>query len=545
LRSSHWRRHRWAWLIGTAYVCIAAWVWVACQVGPKPNPDACDYAQMGREIYRGHGFATTQMMPRHIPFLDEHGYLDREHWFNFSRFPLPAMTDAAFCFVTDDAMMAAVLKSGTFFVLSVPLLFLLAYRYASLAVATVSTLFFMADPLVFGSSYVGKTETLSMFLILCVALTAFSKELTLRKCALMGILAGLCYLSRSQFIFLVPVLFLMIGLRIKGRGRMLAMAMAVTGGAALLVVAPWLARNYALVGNPMFSFITTRSIVTEVRPIGADLMTDLHAPVSTTAVLKEYGVDIVRKYARHLFPNILSISFWRAMLDPGVFPFFFFTVLSLFRREGPGQKHVTLWKWFVMAMVVCNILVAGLVVLLPRYFIMFHPLVILLGAREVMLLLGALPGRAEAWFRIIVVIGMLSIGVFQFTESAQKAMRKYRPHPQRMAALAQIKQMTQPGTLIASDRSYDTVVYTDRRSLRLPEDPEQLLEIDEKYLAVDYVHLSAKVLKGGPHLKDQPSRHATFWQYPQYITATPFTSKYKLMARLVDGGVLFKRIKSK
>jgi len=43
------------------------------------SPDAYDYAQMGREIRSGYGFSTRQLLPRHIPYLFERGYLRTGH----------------------------------------------------------------------------------------------------------------------------------------------------------------------------------------------------------------------------------------------------------------------------------------------------------------------------------------------------------------------------------------------------------------------------------------------------------------------------------
>ena len=61
--------------LGLLITAIALWSMGYSKVHFQ-NPDAFDYAQMGREIHDDHGFTTQQIFPRHIPILEQQGYLN-------------------------------------------------------------------------------------------------------------------------------------------------------------------------------------------------------------------------------------------------------------------------------------------------------------------------------------------------------------------------------------------------------------------------------------------------------------------------------------
>ena len=93
--------------IALAGVCL----WFTASPGSVVSNDALDYAQMGRELARGHGASTLQIFPRHVPFLHENGLLDGP-WPNLHRYPLPTWLDAVAALFTDDPRRAAFYQSA-------------------------------------------------------------------------------------------------------------------------------------------------------------------------------------------------------------------------------------------------------------------------------------------------------------------------------------------------------------------------------------------------------------------------------------------------
>ena len=95
-----------------AAVALAGFAWVS--VDGLWRPDAFDYAQIAREIARGHGFSSLQAIyALHLDFLREHDALATD-WPNLHRFPLPSLVLAA-CF--------RVLGEGTLAVVAYGILF--------------------------------------------------------------------------------------------------------------------------------------------------------------------------------------------------------------------------------------------------------------------------------------------------------------------------------------------------------------------------------------------------------------------------------------
>jgi len=129
-------------------VATLIWIW-GFNTNYFGNRDAHDYAQMGRELSNGNGFSTLQIFPRHIPFLQKKNYLDKKSWPNLHRFPLPSILNAFFYKMTKDIIKAAVMQSGVAFLLSVPVLFLLATRLTNITI--ISYLFYSSG--LFNSFY--------------------------------------------------------------------------------------------------------------------------------------------------------------------------------------------------------------------------------------------------------------------------------------------------------------------------------------------------------------------------------------------------------
>lgn len=79
---------------------------------------------------------------------------------------------------------------------------------------------------------------------------AVSRSISRGRAVLLGVLTGLMYLTRTQGVLMVPALALWI-LAGERRGRWLKVFLY--GAAALMVVSPWLLRNYREFGSPSYS----------------------------------------------------------------------------------------------------------------------------------------------------------------------------------------------------------------------------------------------------------------------------------------------------
>ncbi len=509
------------------------------------NPDAYDYAQMGREIHRGHGLSTLQIFPRHIPFLSRRDYLNTENWPNLYRYPLPTVLNAFFQGFVQDAIVASVLQSGTWFLLGIPVLFFLTNRLTNLTVAIISTIFYIADPYIFHSSYDGMTESLSTLLILSLILVAYSGELHKWKCIFLGILCGLNFLTRTQLFFLFPLAVLYVWTMAQKPKRYYAVTLVLAG--MLLTVFPWCVHNLMVAGDPLFSFSTSRNLVLDAFPRHSDLEMQLHAPVEIFTIFEQYGAVILSKFLRNIIPSIISLRYWDKAFDQMYIPFLFF-FLSFFNSEPLIHRQYNLFKWSSIVLILCNFFVLSLVFHHARFYTMFRPFVIVIGTYEMVHLFLESPSLRylqrfrAAGFAILILVGLhLSlVGFHQQLLSVTKAHKNSPPVSQaELESYESLRLLTDKESVIASDISYKISLYADRRTIQLPSDPKELLEISKTYLPIEYVLLSKRAMTKSSSKTEKPSLFETYEGYGDFAASQDFLKDFEVVTQLSDGMVLF------
>ncbi len=72
------------------------------------------------------GLATKEILPRHVAYLKDRNLLDVDHLPNLYRYPLPTLSNAVAQLVIADPMKASVIQCGIWFLLCIPVFFLLA-----------------------------------------------------------------------------------------------------------------------------------------------------------------------------------------------------------------------------------------------------------------------------------------------------------------------------------------------------------------------------------------------------------------------------------
>ncbi|MCK4827107.1 glycosyltransferase family 39 protein, partial [bacterium] len=290
------------------FISIAAlWIW-EFNTHYFTRRDAYDYAQISLQFFQGKGLSTLQIFPRHIPYFQANGFLNNGVWPNLYRNPLLMITNAPFLHFFDSVIVASVIQSGFWYIASIPVLFFLAKRLTNIRVAIVSTIFYAADPVIFLYGYSGMTETLATFLLLCLLFVlAWDREKPW-KWLLVGALSGLTYLARTQFIILIPLVLIYAWITTSKPRRYSAPILVLAG--LIVVLTPWMVRNYRITGDPLFSFTTSRNLVLDAIDEPSDLEMQLHAPVDLFTILGQTGGAIFQKFFRNVAANILSITYW-------------------------------------------------------------------------------------------------------------------------------------------------------------------------------------------------------------------------------------------
>lgn len=470
-----------------------AW-WSEFSLGFVHGNDAYDYAQMGHEIASGRGFSTRQIFPRHVPFFAEHGFLDAADWPNLHRYPLPTIVDALGELATGDVLMGAVAACGVAYLLSVPVLFALARRFAPRAIAFAVALLFLADGPVRLSSYNGYTEALAMLLMLAALLVVFQERLTATHCLVAGVLCGLAVLNRFQAALLLPLVAGFVYVR-SSPGEALR-GVAVLSAAAIVVTLPWALRDMSVVGRPFFSLSSTRSLL---KGFGWDADMQLHTPVDVGGVLAVHGEALVRKCGRCLGDKLTSLDEWARLLRGWSYVVVLGVAVASLSWGLRARTDFELFKRGVLLFLAANVVLQCLSVDHSRLYVPLRPLLLLVAVGGVAQLVdrAAEPARA-AMLRGVVAVLLLGAGAYAY---GTDALGGHSPvggmrHARRIAAKTRgLCYFLEPDAIVVSDVSARITLYCGNKTIRLPDPPGDLLTIDRDYLPVDYVFLSPSVMK--------------------------------------------------
>ncbi len=221
------------------------------------NRDALDFAQLGRNLASGRGFTTFVLRPLALT----HGS-NPLHQPDITHGPLyPIILAVAFGALGARDTVASFV-SGLFYLLTIPALYVLGNRLFGRATALVATLIFTFNALMLEYAASGLHITLYIFLTTCLLLSVHriavsAQDNTDRKdaklpkgaLAMAGILTGLLYLTDPIFFWIMPVMLVAVFALHPARRFQAAMRFAIP---LCILALPWMARNMALTGNPVF-----------------------------------------------------------------------------------------------------------------------------------------------------------------------------------------------------------------------------------------------------------------------------------------------------
>ena len=222
------------------------------------NDDAIDFAQLGRNLSGGRGFVTYFLRP-----------LALTHGANPLRQPdmthgplYPFVLALAFgARGAKDSVASAV--SGLFYLLTVPVLYRLGSRVFNHTVGILAALVFMANSLMLEYAISGLHITLYVFLTTCLLWALHTvathtagegdeapRTLPASLYGLTGVLTGALYLTDPIFVWIFPVVAVAL-LSMTERAVRVRAALCFLVPLCVLCL-PWMGRNTALSGNPIF-----------------------------------------------------------------------------------------------------------------------------------------------------------------------------------------------------------------------------------------------------------------------------------------------------
>lgn len=412
-----WLRKEFNWSDGyvklaIAVIAVAALLRFALAAISHPAGDACWHLSAARFM------AETGR----IPFAEPFGIVDRQF---FSAAPLFHFIAAAVyrffsLFGPAAAEFAFRLVSPLFGSLTLPLVFLLGKRLFSSRTAFFATLFVAFLPLHINSSVVSFTDSLAALLAVAAVYLLFC-----RRIFLSALFIGLSLEAKQTMLVLVPFFFLALLVYYKGSLKAFISKSMVSGLIIALIGLPWFVRNYVLLGNPVWPFMS--------RLFGGLPLPELAQEHARFSFGHLFSLDRLARFHLELFGapigSLGSLSFinlpfleaaaalWIVLTLLFILP----AVVAVFIRRGK-QHMLFLYGWILSFLLVEAAFVISTGLVSARYFLPATPALALLWALGLDSILKKFSSNKLFGIKSFAVIAVIVIGC-AFAFSAVEAAK--------------------------------------------------------------------------------------------------------------------------
>lgn len=491
-----------------------------------PREDVMEQVVAARQFAAGDGYTTRVASPSMLTFLAEQDRLERP-WPNALRSPLPVMLIGWLIEVFSEPT-AVALSSGIFFVLSVPLIYLLACRVARRTAGILAAAAYAFSPAGVYLASTGLTESSTIFALAAIFLLLM-RPISWKSALAAGVVAGIAWLGRStvQMWAVLMVVWIIWASWEDGWGRAIlrSAAFCVPLGIAIWW---WGAQMGALTGE--FGYSAQPDIMIR-------LDTDLYPERSSALTLEHWGTlefinahpgEIVKKYGR------IAAETWPLFITMGGMPLLvgFFVaemvlVLAAAKRGGVRWLAYLLLAQMLLIIPLASFGHGGVGV--NRYLDPLGPICATFGAAFIVELLR----RQSASMRLTALplgLVVLITAVPTFFDMAVG--------PYHQGALDETRELV---AAFEPDFDTDDVTASTHASLvgwatgvyavRLPMTPEAFLRMDREMVTVDWVHISRR----GEGNEGQ----TTAWE--PIMAGEEALPGFEMHARLDDGGVILRR----
>ncbi len=434
--------------------------------------DSSDYNQIARNIYRGNGFETSTLRP--IDFL----YFQQIPHPEVMRPPLyPYMLAGLFMLLGVNDF-AVVICDGIFYIALVALTFLVAielsksYKIALFSAITVA----MSGYFLF-MSIAGLSD------IVFACLFMFFLFFYLKKDKLIfwhGVIIGFLYLLRANTLFFViPWLFIEFKPKeFLTRWRDLFKFSA----GVLIVITSYLIRNYIETGYPIFS-LHKYSLMLETNMYPRFAIWTQINDISAVQFLINHPEEIFYKVKS--FIPLLYKSFTK-VFHPVVIGVFLLTLVLPINTDNKVKRIRRFILWVVVLQTFI-LLAYGREV---RFYLYLFPVIFILFGIVTRELLKSVDRRERLLSVILVIMSVILMYPSVSYWKSGKGINIYAYFAK------EIKTLTVPNDVIASDIAWEISWYSDRKTIWLPYDMGTLNKISGS-IPIDYVFFSVDLIR--PH----------------------------------------------
>ena len=475
--------------LGVVVVAVLAAFYMTAEFRGLATSQAMDQAQIGRNIASGQGWRTDLARPLAIGQLQSNGKNPAERvWYDTYHAPLPPlvnavvlravkakwkMTPSDMIYAGDRAIAAVAIA---LFLASLVILYLTATRLFDARLALLATALVLICDTIWQYSLSGLPQMLLLFffnatvyaLVRAVEAQSAGGRVGVWLAAA-GLGFGLLALSHALtiWIFVAALLFSVVFFRPRGWAAVIVLV------AFSIIYTPWLARNYAISGNP--GGVAVYAILHDIAGTEAGHMRQVD--VNWSAIGPGHFRDKIVRNMTAQVGRIMEHLGWSV-----VALMFFAGLLHAYKRPGTAALRwlvLAMWAGAVVGMAVYGINEAQGVAA-NQLHLLFIPIMTCYGLAFLLVQWN----RLEIDFRLarIAFITVLFIlcglpMLFSIIMPSNKAGVRWPPYvPPYIAVL---NNWMKPEEIIASDMPWAIAWYADRRSLWLPETVKAMTEFGD------------------------------------------------------------------
>jgi 4-amino-4-deoxy-L-arabinose transferase-like glycosyltransferase len=469
--------------------------------------DALLYGELARNLAAGAGFVSSFVYPISLAYPPLQT-LPQPHVLYHPAYP--ALLAGVFHLAgTHDLVLVA--TNAVLAWLALACVFLLARRLFGGPVACVATAALALDTTVASNVRNGGTEVLAMVLVTAAALMLASSPGPGRG-ALAGALIGLAYLTRPNLVVLLPFAAGALW-RMGARGAIGPLL----GGAALVIV-PWIARGWLVMGQPFFSLYTVANIAWEMPSFpGAIATYGTLTPRGLGLMVAEHRGELLAKAGGNLLYYARQALFTASPVAVAAFV----AGMLRWRRTGPVERALGEW---VAATAVATAALASLLAREPRYLAPIAPVIVVLGVGWIF---AAVRDRVSlAALATVVLLALPAAGTARDVLQGRTPEATTRWRDPNLEALAALTRETD---VIVTDIGRGVTWYAGRGTVQAPVDRTTL----ERVAAI--VPVTA-IYQSGEARSRWPAMYGAPLDVVAYVPAG-----FALVASFPDGGRLWRR----
>lgn len=457
------------------------------------NPDAMDFAQLARNLSSGHGFSTFVLRP--LALTHGSNPLNQPDLVHGPLYPF-ILAMAFGVLGAKDSVAAYV--SGLFYLLTIPVVYLMGRRVFSHKVGLYTALIFTFNALLLEYAASGLHITLYVFLATCLMLTTYNLVRKINEMddavkprfprgltALAGILTALLYLTDPIFFWFMP-----------------AMAVAVIwfcprnrGAAAIwflipmfTLAAPWMIRNASLTGNPLFGLSGMQLWMNTKNTYPGDIAWRMFSADLTPG--KGLLNDVFRKF---LLGAGQVIQAFPQVTASWVLAFFLPSLLFRFTDRAVNSLRITMMSCFCsifFGMLLFNLQMPLFVSLIPTMLV-FSVAYLLYLAQQ-----AKLTGPGAAFLSILVTVAVV------FPLVSDLTLSDHTPRLKEAETVMALGKISKPGDVVLCDQPWVVAWYANRPSVWIPADDARITSVRNQFKDAKWLCMTERV-----------SRYSPSWQY--------------------------------